>query len=32
MRYIHSQGGGLTEALNAMPKVIEIADLEAGEN
>lgn len=30
MRYIHSQGGGLTDALNAMPKVIEIADLEAG--
>lgn len=29
MRYIHSQGGGLTDALNAMPKVIEIADLEA---
>jgi integrase len=29
MRYIHSQGGGLTDALNAMPKVIDIADLEA---
>lgn len=32
MRYIHSQGGGLTDALNAMPKVIEIADLETEEN